>query len=779
MTFLELRNVSYSYPGQRLPALSNASLAVPERCKMAVVGRNGSGKSTLFLHCNGILRPQEGAVHLGGRLVAYDRASLRALRSQVGIVFQNPDDQLFSASVAQDISFGPLNLGLSEQEARRRVEQAAELCGISDLLERPTHALSWGQKTRAALAGVLAMDPAVLIADEVTSSLDPWMQRQLLAIFERLASQGKTLLIATHDMDLARRWANLVAVLDAGRVLAVDTPERVFSDSALRRTLGLDYNEAPASRQHFASRQPTPTCRGGDAPGDARDVGVILLGHGSRGEGANDGIYEVLEDVRSFGKYPIVEVSFMQRNFPTVEEAARICVAQGAKKVYVLPYFLHFGLHIQKDLPAKLGLLRAMYPGTPFVLGKPFAHHARLTDIVLDRIADCAGEAQELEIDEGAPVPTPRDPARPLRTGYTTGACAAAAAKAAAQVLLRQKRVMHVEIALPAGQRVTFPVGRCQFGPDHARCSVVKDAGDDPDVTDGAEICARVSWNESPGIVLEGGEGVGVVTKPGLGLAIGGPAINPVPRQMILTSVAEALVSAGCERGVQVVISVLGGEALALKTLNGRLGIIGGISILGTTGIVVPFSTEAYTACISQALSVASAAGCKEVVLTTGRRSERFAQRMLDLPEEVFIQMGDFAGFALEECVRFGMEQVVICAMIGKLSKLAANHLQTHADSASVEQSFLAEVAADCGADPSQVRAILEANTARQSADILSASGWGKAFERLCQLAAENCRAHVEGGLAVDCILVDFQGNTLGRAGVGSAYRRSGGGRPV
>lgn len=235
---LELDNLHYWYPGQQSPALEGATLSVPPGCKIAVVGRNGSGKSTLFLHCNGILRPQKGLVRFAGKPVAYDRASLREWRRQVGLVFQNPDDQLFSASVAQDISFGPLNLGLTEPEAWGRVQAAAEMCEITDLLDRPTHALSAGQKTRVALAGVLAMEPRVLIADEVTASLDLWMRRQLFAIFERLVGEGKTLFLATHDMDMARHWADVVVVMEAGRVVAADAADKVFADAALHSILG-------------------------------------------------------------------------------------------------------------------------------------------------------------------------------------------------------------------------------------------------------------------------------------------------------------------------------------------------------------------------------------------------------------------------------------------------------------------------------------------------------------------------------------------------------------
>lgn len=231
---LELENLRYRYPGQPTPALEGVTLRLPQACKVAVMGRNGSGKSTLFLHCNGILKPEEGTVRFAGRPVVYTRTGLLELRRQVGIVFQNPDDQLFSASVAQDISFGPLNLGLSQQEAWCRVQIAAQRCEITDLLDRPTHALSGGQKTRVALAGVLAMDPTVLLVDEVTGSLDPWIRRQLLIIFQRLVAEGRTVVMATHEVDIARRWADFLVVMESGRVIAADRPDMIFADSSLR-----------------------------------------------------------------------------------------------------------------------------------------------------------------------------------------------------------------------------------------------------------------------------------------------------------------------------------------------------------------------------------------------------------------------------------------------------------------------------------------------------------------------------------------------------------------
>lgn len=241
MGILDLDHVAFSYPGrdQEL-ALKNASISLPAQRKIAFLGRNGSGKSTLFLHCNGILKPRSGTVRFLGEVIKYDRHSLSQLRQRIGIVFQNADDQLFSASVLQDISFGPLNLGLSEAEARKRVDMAAELCDVIDLLERPTHALSGGQKTRVALAGVLAMDPDVLLADELTASLDPWMRRKVFEIFERLTARGKTIVLATHHIQVARQWADLVVVMEDGQIIAFDDPERLFADRDLMNRTGLD-----------------------------------------------------------------------------------------------------------------------------------------------------------------------------------------------------------------------------------------------------------------------------------------------------------------------------------------------------------------------------------------------------------------------------------------------------------------------------------------------------------------------------------------------------------
>ncbi|MDP2932398.1 MAG: cobalt-precorrin-5B (C(1))-methyltransferase [Chloroflexota bacterium] len=361
---------------------------------------------------------------------------------------------------------------------------------------------------------------------------------------------------------------------------------------------------------------------------------------------------------------------------------------------------------------------------------------------------------------------TRRQEGKALRSGYTTGACAAAAAKAAVLALLNQKLVESVDISLPHnGDRVSFRLEKCTFSGRQATCSVIKDAGDDPDVTHGAEICASVSWKREPGIDIGGGEGVGVVTRPGLEIPEGMAAINPVPRLMIAGSVQEAAGNRIDTEGIRVTISVPKGEALARKTLNSRLGIVGGISILGTTGIVIPYSKEAYTTCISQALDVAVAGGCREVVLTTGRRSEKFAQKELPtLAEACFIQMGDFIGYSLEECAKRPLAKVTVWGMVGKMSKLAAGNLYTNVSDSRVDIDFLAEVAAGCGMPDETVKALRGAITANHFRRMLSPEHAREFGDELCRMAARNSLKKTGGRFEIDCLMTDTDGIVIGRA---------------
>ena len=235
---LSAEGVTFAYPDGTV-ALRSLTVRFPRNRRVAILGANGSGKSTLFLTLNGILKPSEGQVLLGGQPVRYDRAGLNDLRRRVGLVFQDPDSQLFAASVRQDISFGPINLGLSEAEVRARVEAAITDTQIEELADRPTHLLSYGQKKRVAIAGVIAMDPDVIVADEPTAGLDPEATARLLHLLNRLHQGGRTIVISTHDVELALAWADGVVVLRRGELLAQGAPARVFANTELVRSARL------------------------------------------------------------------------------------------------------------------------------------------------------------------------------------------------------------------------------------------------------------------------------------------------------------------------------------------------------------------------------------------------------------------------------------------------------------------------------------------------------------------------------------------------------------
>ena len=367
------------------------------------------------------------------------------------------------------------------------------------------------------------------------------------------------------------------------------------------------------------------------------------------------------------------------------------------------------------------------------------------------------------KIVRGHTVP-PRDP-RGRREGFTTGTAAAAAAKAACLVLLDRGWPDVVPVQLPIPRVLNIRINTLEWTGQEASAGVVKDAGDDPDVTHGAEIFATVRRVPEPGIHLRGGAGVGVVTQPGLELPVGSPAINPVPQRMIRQAVAEVLGTDRPDPGVEVTISVPGGAELARKTFNARIGIVGGLSILGTTGIVRAMSTAAWRASVLQAIDVAAANSVRHIVLSTGGRSERFAQALYpDLPEMAFVEMGIFTGAALQRAAERGVPRASLCAMIGKLSKTAAGKMQTHVAGNQVDCAFLARVARDLGAPPALVDAIAAANTARHVQELIDVAGFPRFYPRLCELAAEHCAAAALGRVAVEVVLFDFDGRVLGRA---------------
>ena len=365
-----------------------------------------------------------------------------------------------------------------------------------------------------------------------------------------------------------------------------------------------------------------------------------------------------------------------------------------------------------------------------------------------------------------------KDAPRGTRTGFTTGACSAAAARAAAIGLITGEVPGEVECLLPNGDVVRFAVQDGRVDGSGTQCTahamVIKDAGDDPDCTDKAHLTADLHLLPGPPgqVVLAGGVGVGTVTMPGLGLAVGGPAIKPVPRRNIEANVR--LVGQGLldEMGLEVRISVPQGEEMAKKTLNARLGILGGISILGTTGIVKPYSTAAYRASVVQGVQVAGTLGHGVVVLTTGGRTEKFVmEEMPELPEPAFVQMGDFLRYAMGAAVKAGLKKVIIGGMVGKLTKIAQGETITHAGRAEVDTGQLADLAARVGAPPEVCEAIRGNETARYAGERMDALGLGSAFHTaLAQKVIQTLRTRYPDQFELQVLVCDFDGRKIAQA---------------
>ncbi|MGD9367721.1 MAG: cobalt-precorrin-5B (C(1))-methyltransferase CbiD [Desulfobacteraceae bacterium] len=357
-----------------------------------------------------------------------------------------------------------------------------------------------------------------------------------------------------------------------------------------------------------------------------------------------------------------------------------------------------------------------------------------------------------------------------LRSGFTTGTAAAAAAKAALLLIFSGRAPRKVGVELLTGDTMKIKVHACRhLAPDEAVCSVIKDGGDDPDITHGAEIGARVRWEASVKgrtVTISGGQGVGRVTRPGLETPPGRPAINSGPRKMIRRAALQAMADHGLYGAVEAEIFVPEGEALARHTLNARLGIVGGISILGTTGIVRPLSHEAYVATVQAALSVARASGLSRVVLTTGRRSERFArQRWPHIPDEGFVQIGDYFAQAMQMAADLKFEQVMLAVFFGKAVKMAQGIAHTHARSARLTLEKLARWALEVTGSADLAECVAGANTARHVFDLIK-DDYPALIAKVGREVVRSAATFARGKVGVGAVIFGFDGSVVSVFGI-------------
>lgn len=352
----------------------------------------------------------------------------------------------------------------------------------------------------------------------------------------------------------------------------------------------------------------------------------------------------------------------------------------------------------------------------------------------------------------------------PLRRGWTTGACATAAARAAFEALATGRFPDPVTIRLPGGRDVAFALAFTEAGEDFARAGIIKDAGDDPDVTHGATIVATLRRGAvASGIAFRAGEGVGTITRPGLPLPPGEPAINPVPRAMMRAAIEAAGRALGAPTDVEIEISIPGGEKLAERTLNGRLGIVGGLSILGTTGIVVPYSCAAWIDTIHRGVDVARAMGLAHVAGATGSTSEAAVKALYDLSEPALIDMGDFVGGMLKYLRAHPVARVTVAGGFAKMTKLGQGLLDLHSKRGAVDADWLAREMAQAGAAPATVEAARAANSALE---VLQIAGRARIDigARVAQAAWRTSQQALDDApVALDVVVFDRAGKLVAR----------------
>jgi len=350
-----------------------------------------------------------------------------------------------------------------------------------------------------------------------------------------------------------------------------------------------------------------------------------------------------------------------------------------------------------------------------------------------------------------------------LRYGYTTGSCAAAAAKGAVTLLLSGQPCSQVEIETPKGWPLTLELIDCQLTETWSRCAVQKDAGDDPDATDGLQIYAKAEWTDEKGIRLLAGEGVGTVTLKGLSVPPGEPAINPVPREMILNEVTKVLSDYNCNKGVVLEFSIPGGLEIAKRTFNPKLGVVGGLSIIGTTGIVEPMSEQALKDTMAVELSILEGKGYRDIIFVPGNYGKDFVTS-LGLDTDRLVKISNYVGFMFEKSEKMAFDHILFVGHLGKLIKVAGGIFHTHSSVADGRMETMAAHAALLGADQRCIKAIMAATTTDDAMDAIDSAQLPGFYDHLAEVVKRKCEAKVFHRQKVEVILFSNKTGYLGQS---------------
>ena len=681
---LQADDLAVGYGGKAV--LKGLSFSLRPGEILTLIGPNGAGKSTILKTLARRLEPVAGTVLLDRETLSRMAENELARRLSV-VTTERLRAELMSCAEVVATGRYPYTgrLGILSEHDRAATRQAMALVRVSELAGQSFEELSDGQRQRVMLARAICQEPELLLLDEPTSFLDVRYKVEFLTMLKELAREKQiAVVLSLHELDCAERVSDTVLCVRDGAVDRVGRPEEIFTPAYIEQLYGME----PGSYNAFFG--------------------------------------DVKPDVQGDQRF------FQNRGCPFfpchrgVEEQDFNCL------------FCYCPLYALGDRCG--GNFRYTDSGVKSCEDCPFPHRRENYERVLSRWPEIAALTKRKE--EGASgLPGIRSGAKMLRCGYTTGTCAALAAAGAARLLLTGEAPERAHLTTPKGWTVEVPLKEAVLDVGEARCAVRKDAGDDPDVTDGCLVCAAVSRTEPEtaqaagadtgpgGIRIDGGEGVGRVTKPGLDQPVGAAAINAVPRRMIADAVKEVCDELGYDGSLSVVISVPGGAEIARRTFNPVLGIEGGISILGTSGIVEPMSEQALIDTVELALRQAAAldTGCrgeKRLILTPGSYGEKYLHAVgLDALGVPVVKCSNFIGEALDAAAVQGFSEVLLVGHVGKLVKLAGGVMNTHSAQADCRAELFTAHAALCGANGVLCRALMEAVTADACLKLLADAG--------------------------------------------------------
>jgi iron complex transport system ATP-binding protein len=746
--YLKTENLSVGY--QKLPLIKDICLSLEKGEILVLLGPNGAGKTTILKSIIRQLAPMGGSVYLKGEDMAQMKSNALS-RQMASVQTGRVETELLTVEDVVGAGRYPYTgtFGLLSKEDKTKIKEAMEQVQITDLANRDFTQISDGQRQRVLLARALCQEPELLVLDEPTSFLDIRYKLEFLSILQKLAHEKElSVILSLHELDLAQRIADKVVCVKGDRIERFGKAEEVFRDDFIEQLFDIQKGS-----YHALSGSVELEKAGGPAEFfviAGAGYGTALFRQLQRQQiSFSTGIlWENDQDLPSAKALSeeVLEAEAFSPISSELLEKAKEKIDQAKEVILALP------IEKMTGFAASLQELAAYAKEKGKLQEDSLAERERIEAKPVEckekKLEEESSLAEQIGTEGDAELPNYKDQyvlsnGKKMRCGFTTGSCAALATQSALQYLLTGRWPKQAAIRTPKGWLVEVEPEKCKTEENWASCAIRKDAGDDVDETDGALVYAKVRLIEEQEIRIERGEGVGRVTKPGLDQPVGEAAINSVPRQMIHQAAEDLFQKLDYFGGADIIISVAGGKEIAEKTFNPMLGIEGGISILGTSGIVEPMSMQALIDTIGVELKQARKLGSERVILTPGNYGLDYLEsQKIFLPEISVVRVSNFIGDALDLCSQLEFKQVLLVGHIGKLVKLAGGIMNTHSRYADCRRELFCTHAALCGASQESCEKLMDCATTDACIELLLQEGLKEKVMQSLGLAIEEKLKH-------------------------------------